>query len=140
MGTRGFIITIDSFLGIVLLFMLVIVSFSFLSNIGLSAWNNIDAHNAVNDEAIVLEKSLALENAVKQSSSEALSSALNSTRGAYCFDVTILNPSDYSPVVHALKSGCASSSDSEIVSNRSFAVRTDSNISFYIAKVGGWAK
>ena len=140
MNLRGFIITIDSFLGVTLLFVLMVVAYFFFSQVNLSAWNNIDLRNAVNDEATVLEKSLVLENAIRESSSEVISLAINSAPQNLCFEVTVENSADYSPFLHSTKNGCVKSSSDITSVNRSVVVKTDSLVAFFIVKVEGWHK
>lgn len=140
MNGGGFVITVDAFMGITLLFGLVLLAFFFISQSGLLAWNAVDLRAAVNDEAVSLQKSLVLENAIKQSSSELLSSALNSSVGVMCFDASVTDLWTSQPVLYAIKNGCGASSGDVLVVNRAIAVRTDAGISFYLVKVGGWVK
>jgi len=140
MNLRAFIITVDSFLGTTLMFIFLALSFFFLSQISLSSWNNVDLRNAVGDEAAILEKNLVLENAVNQSSSEAISAALNSIPGNYCFEAVVLDASDSSLVMDATKAGCIKSSSSVFALNRAFVVRNSSSVSFYLVRLEGWIK
>ena len=140
MNENGFIITIDSFLGITLLFVLLVMAYFFFSQVSLDAWNNIDLRNSVNDEATVLTKTFIFENAINQSSSEVISMAINTMPPNLCLEVTIMNSIDYSPLLHATKSSCVKSNKDVVAVNRNVSVRNDSRVNFYIAKVEGWYK
>lgn len=140
MGEKGFVITIDAFLGITLMFALIIVAFFFFSQTELSAWNSVDLRNAVNDEAAVLLKGRILENALQQGSSELVLMNLNSSSDNYCFEVTITGAGSSSIVLHSIKTGCVKSSDNIAAVNKSVVVRSNSLVSFYIARVEGWVK
>lgn len=137
---KGFVITVDAFLSSTLILLLIILSFFYLSNTSLNSWNIVDLKNIVFDCASVLEKSLTLESAVKQSSSEGILLFLNNTPNRYCFEVVILNPADLSPVVDVLKAGCTKYSDEIISYERALVVKNSSSTSFYLARVEGWVK
>ena len=101
------------------------ISFFYLSNTSLNSWNVVDLKNIVFDSSSVLEKSLALESAIKQSSSEGILLVLNNTPDRYCFEVAILNSADLSPVVNVLKAGCIKYSSEIISYERGLVVKTD---------------
>ena len=137
---KGFVITVDAFLGATLMFLLVILSFVYLSQTSMDSWNTVDLRNAVFDEANVLEKSLVLETAVKQSSSEGILSSLNSTQAFYCFEVSVLNPNDFSIVINALKTGCIKRSTDSFSFEKTLVVNSNGIVSFYIARIEGWSR
>jgi len=137
---RGFVITVDSFLGVTLLFLLIVLSFFYLSQTAINSWNTIDLRDAVFDEATVLEKSLVLETAVNQSSSEGILSSLDSTQASYCFEVSILNPDDFSIAINALKTGCIKHADESFSFEKTLVVNSNGTVSFYVARIEGWSK
>ncbi len=138
--SRGFVITVDSFLGATLILLFIIISFFYLSNVSLSSWNQVDLRNIVNDEAAVLEKTLALEYAVNQSSSDVLLSMINESAPNICFEVTIIDPSTSLPLVHSLKTGCVKNASEVASVERSFVARSSGSVSFFVARVEGWIK
>ncbi|MFA5931468.1 MAG: hypothetical protein WC821_04115 [archaeon] len=137
---KGFIITVDAFLSVTLILLLVILSFFYLSSTSLDSWNVVDLKNIVFDCASVLEKSLALESAVKQSSSEGILLILNNTPNRYCFEVSVLDSTNLSPIITVLKAGCVKYSTEIISYERGLVVKTDMDTSFYLARVAGWVK
>jgi hypothetical protein len=139
-GCRGFVITVDAFLGVTLILLFAVLAFFYMSKVSLNSWNTIDQRNLVFDEASILEKSLALENSVINSSSEEILSFLNQTPQGYCFEVTIYSSPDLSPKIHSIKTGCVKSADEYISIDRSFVVRDSDSVSYYIARVSGWSK
>jgi len=136
---RGFVITVDSFLSVVVMTLLIVLSFFFLSKVTGDSWNLVDLKNIVSDKSAVLEKNLLFEDSILRSSSELLEVSLNSSPDPYCFEATLFNES-LSPLVHALKAGCTKSTIQIISSERTFMVRDDNGSSFYIARVEGWVK
>ncbi len=137
---KGFIITVDSFISTTLVLVFVLVSFYYLSNISLNAWNTVDARTLAFDEGAVLEKSNALENSVKLVSSEPLLNSLNSTPSGYCFEATVFDSTMSTPIIHAIKTGCVKNSTKLISIDRAFVVRENAISSFYIARVDVWGQ
>jgi hypothetical protein len=137
---KGFVITVDAFLGATLILLFIIISYFYLSQVALTSWNLVDLRNIVNDEAAVLEKTMALEYSVNQSSSDVLLSKLNESSMNICFEVTIINPSTALPVIHAMKTGCVKNASEVVSIERSFVVNEDDRVSFFIARVEGWIK
>ncbi|MFA6064468.1 MAG: hypothetical protein WCW44_01480 [archaeon] len=135
---KGFIITVDSFISTTLVLVFVLVSFYYLSNISLNAWNTVDVRTLAFDEGAVLEKSLALENSVRLVSSESLLSSLNSTPSGYCFEATVFDASMTNPIIHAIKTGCTKNSTKVVSIDRAFIVRDGATSSFYIARIDVW--
>jgi len=135
---KGFIITVDSFISITLVLVFVLVSFYYLSNVTINSWNTVDARTLAFDEGAVLEKSLALENSIKQSSSEPLLSIINSTPSGYCFEVIVFDSTMVLPTVHAIKTGCTKNSSTLTSVERAFVVRENSIVSVYIARINVW--
>ena len=138
MKNKGFVLTTDSFIGITLLALFMLISLSLTSQVKINAWNNIDLVVVTRDIGIVLEKNNVLENAVLQGSSEILLSSLNSTPKATCFEINLYKSNDLVvPKISAIKAGCTKNFDELIIINRSFVVNSN-DVNFYIAKIGGW--
>ena len=141
MHSKGFIISTDAFIGLSMLAFIVLISFFYLSTVSLNSWNTVDLINLTRDEASVLEKQFVFENAVKQSSADLILSKINATPDSHCFEVSIFAETNLNvPTIYALKTGCTKSYDQLVVANRTFIVNTDTNIGFYIAKLGAWYK
>ena len=138
-ATRGFIITVDSFIGGTLLFFFVIISFFYLSKTTFSSWDFVDLKIMVFDQLSVLEKNLVLENSIEQGSSELLLSAINATPNNYCFEIVVFD-SNLAPVLHALKGGCVKDSSEVIGLDRTVVVNNSPALSFYVARIEGWLK
>jgi hypothetical protein len=136
---KGFVITVDAFLSVVVMILFVVLSLFFLSRVSSDAWNTVDLKNIVSDKASALEKSLIFEDSVKRVSVELLASSINSSPEPYCFSITIFNES-LSPILHAIKAGCTKDATEIFSSERSLVVRSDAGSSFYIARVEGWVK
>ncbi|MFA6268824.1 MAG: hypothetical protein WCW13_03015 [archaeon] len=136
---KGFLITVDAFLSVTLILLIIILSFFYLSKVTLDSWDKVDLISLVFDEASVLEKSLAIENSILQSSSENILDYLNNTPSGVCFEVTVFS-STLVPEVHALKNGCVGRADDVVSYERTVAVRNLSSVTFYIFRVEGWLK
>ncbi|MFA5357513.1 MAG: hypothetical protein WC308_01165 [archaeon] len=141
MRSDGFLISLDAFLSLTLSMLLILMAFFYLSQISVAAWNSVDLKQLSMDEAIVLEKSGALENSVKQRSSDLILSSLNNSPFAYCFDVAVFNDENLDvPLVHALKAGCQKNFSNLVVVERSFVLVDGADANFLIARVSGWTK
>jgi hypothetical protein len=141
MHNKGFIISTDAFIGLSMLAFIVVISFFYLSTITLTSWNTIDLINTTRDEVTVLEKQQVLENAIKQSSADLILSKLNATPDSQCFELSIFSENNLDiPILYTLKTGCTKNYTHLVVADRTVVVNTDTNVEFYIAKLGGWYK
>ncbi|MBT4191776.1 MAG: hypothetical protein HOE11_00560, partial [Candidatus Diapherotrites archaeon] len=86
MNDKGFILTFDSFLGVVLLFFLFLASFFYISQVNFDSWNSIDLIDLARDELTVLEKNGVFENAILGNSSELIRQNINSAPNPICFE------------------------------------------------------
>jgi hypothetical protein len=137
---NGFVITSDAFLGLTLLFLLILVSLSYISQVSFVAWNNIDLINSARDLSIVLDKSNVFENSILLNSSELLLDELNSTPNSFCFEINIVPENSSVPVLSVLKTGCSKNFDELIVVNRSIIVNNNNVFSFFVVKTEAWFK
>jgi len=141
MQTKGFIISTDAFIGLSLLAFFVVISYFYLSTVSLTSWNTIDLIDVTRDEITVLEKQQVLENAIKQSSADLILSKINATQDSLCFELSIFSQSNLDvPMLYAIKTGCTKNYEQLVVADRTLVVNTDTNVEFYIAKIGGWYK
>lgn len=139
MGKKGFIITVDSFLGVTLMLLFILLAFFFVSRAVLDSWNILDLKGIVFDEGSVLEKSGVFENAIKSSSSEELLTYLNSTPSNYCFSATIFS-SDLSVRFYAIKGGCVNNVTNLVSYERTIVIRDANSVSYFLARTEGWVK
>jgi hypothetical protein len=135
---NGFIITSDSFLGLTLLFLLVLISMVYVSQINFDYWNNINLIDSARDVSIVFDKGNFFEQAILEGSSELLLEKLNSTPGQLCFEVSIFSEGSKIPQMVASKYGC-SKKNNEVSVVRAVVVEDD-GFDFYLARVGAWYK
>ena len=141
MQNKEFIISTDAFIGLSMLAFIVVISFFYLSTVSLTSWNTIDLIDTVRDEAIVLEKQQVFEDAIKQSSIDLVLSKLNATSDQFCFELSVFAESNLDvPVLYAIKTGCTKNYEQLVVADRTVVVNTDTDVDFYIAKLGGWYK
>jgi hypothetical protein len=140
-GARGFFLSIDSFISITMMLMLILLAFFYMSKVDVSSWNSVDLKTMASDQLSVLEKSLALENSVKQYSAEPILAQIDSSPNAYCFETSIFGAGNLSvPVIHTIKTGCIKKFDESSVAERALVVNADGNISFYVAREEAWVK
>ncbi|MDD3084254.1 MAG: hypothetical protein PHP82_04490 [Candidatus ainarchaeum sp.] len=140
LNNNGFVITSDSFLSLTLLFLLILASIYYVSQIGFSSWNNIDLINSARDLSIVFEKGLYFENAIAHGSSELLLEKINSTPQSFCFETSIIPEGEVVPIIIASKVGCSKNYEELIVVNRSIVFNDSNIISFYNIRVEAWYK
>jgi hypothetical protein len=139
LNKKGFVITIDSFLSITLVAIFVMLAFGYLSLIKLDSWNSIDLKNSSSDLISILDKTNTFQNALLSSSTEGVSSILNSTPNNICFESTVFN-SDSTIVLHLIKTGCTKDSTQVYSVERSIVLNDNGNVSFFIARIEGWFK
>jgi hypothetical protein len=137
---KGFILTSDSFLGFTVLALVSLLALSYLSQINIDAWNNVDLINSARDLAIVLEEKDVLKDTISQQSSELLLETINSTQNSYCFEVSLYESSESLPDIIAVKSACTKDFTELIVINRSFVIDSNTTITNYYAKIEAWYK
>ena len=106
---NGFIITVDSFLGITLATIFIILALFYLSLISLDSWNAVDLKDSCSDLISVMEKNGVIVDALFSSSSEEISLILNSTPQNTCFELIIFDEESIN-VIHSIKTGCVKSS------------------------------
>jgi hypothetical protein len=138
---RGLFISTDSFVGLILVFILILTSMVFLSQVSFNSWNSIDLISASRDLATVLEKSNILQNSITQNSAEPISSALVTTPQSFCFEVTIFESDNLLlPIISTIKPGCVKYSKEISSVERTVIVKENNLIKYYIARVSGWYK
>lgn len=138
-NNKGLFISTDSFVGLILVFILILTSMVFLSQVSFNSWNSIDLINAVRDEATVLEKNMVFEDSIKQNSSEIISLNLINSPSAFCFDVAIFRSSDLElPIISTIKPGCVKYAKEISSIERTIVINQNGVIDFYIARVSGW--
>ncbi|MDD4251196.1 MAG: hypothetical protein PHX27_03325 [Candidatus ainarchaeum sp.] len=140
LGSKGFVITSDSFLGLTILFVLILASMFYISQVSFNSWNNIDLINSARDVLIVFDKASYFENAILQGSSEVLVEKINSTPKSLCFELSLIPKDSSIPLIIALKSGCFKNFNELIVVNRSIIVNDGASVSFFTARVEAWYK
>lgn len=136
---KGFLITVDAFLSVTLMLLLITASLFYLSQAKVDSWNTVDLKSAVTDLSTILEKNLVFEDSIKQSSSELLLEKLNNSSSKYCFSTTIYN-SSLSIFMSAVKTGCTKNSEEILSTERVIVVNSSGTISFYVARIDGWFK
>lgn len=138
-NNKGLFISTDSFVGLTLVFILILTSLIFLSQVSFNSWNSIDLISATRDLSSVLEKTTVLENSIKQNSSELISSTLISTPISFCFEVTIFNSTNLDlPIISTIKPGCVKYSNEISSVERTIVLNQNNGLEFYIARVSGW--
>ncbi|MGI6589837.1 MAG: hypothetical protein ACOX1V_04220 [Candidatus Iainarchaeum sp.] len=136
---NGFIITVDSFLGITLATIFIILALFYLSLISLDSWNAVDLKDSCSDLISVMEKNGVIVDALFSSSSEEISLILNSTPQNTCFELIIFDEESIN-VIHSIKTGCVKSSRSVFSVERSIVLNEGEGVSFFVARINGWFK
>lgn len=138
-GKKGFIITVDSFLGITLAFIFVILAFGFVSLVQIDSWNSIDLKNSVSDLSSIFESQNIISIALLSYSTEGVLDILNATPPSVCFE-SIVFDSELSIVLHSIKTGCNKNSNQVLSAERLIVVNDGVSISFFVSRVNGWFK
>ncbi len=136
---NGFIVTVDSFLSITLVAILLVLAFGYISLIKLDSWDSIDLKDSCSDVISVLDKADYLSDAILSYSTENISSILNSTPNNKCFELTIFN-SDSNIILHLIKTGCTKNLTQVFSVERSIVLNNNGSVSFFIARIEGWFK
>ncbi len=136
---KGLFLSTDAFVGLTLVFVLILTSMVFLSQVSFNSWNSIDLINAARDEGVVLEKTLILEQSIKQNSSEHLVQALITTPESLCFEVNVFRKEDLLlPIMNAIKPNCVKYYKEISSTERTIIVNDNGVVLFYIARIGVW--
>ena len=141
MGKKGFVITLDAFLSLVLVLVLVFAAYSAISGTTATAWDTVQLKTLAQDEATVLQKSRAADAANFVWSGMDLVEIMNVSPVRVCFESSILYGPDRSVLVHALKTGCVKNASEIVAVERSFVtigVSDPSLIANDIIRVEAW--
>ncbi|MFH1255982.1 MAG: hypothetical protein V1494_01685 [Candidatus Diapherotrites archaeon] len=141
MKKNGFVVSLDALFSLLVAFLLLATSAYYFSQAGVGAFQSNQLKRFSNDALAVLEKSGALEKAVKDNKTNDLKQFLNRLPSNYCFSLKIFSANDLNNAVLSTATPSCPADYSELSSaQRSFIVSGSYNRSFYLAELNGWLK
>ncbi|MEM3555136.1 MAG: hypothetical protein QXF56_00200 [Candidatus Micrarchaeia archaeon] len=128
---RGFVITIDGIIGLIVFLSLFIVVSSPAMKVTQSAWESAHMRKISMDSLAVLEKSGVLSRAVEANSSSELIYFMSTEFSSVCTQITV-EGEEY--MLSVVKPGCEKIQGGFVVARRSFV----ENGRYYIAEMKVW--
>ncbi len=141
MTKKGFIISVDAFIALLLFFAIFAASTYYLGTAKFSAKNTILLKESAMDALTVLEKNGSLEKAIKENKPNYIRGFANRLPASLCAEVSIFGQNNMAePVMTVLKSGCKKNFTEPATINKSVAARTGNAADYYIARITAWQK
>jgi len=131
---RGFVITLDSIIALILAISLIIIVGSPVLRVRPSAWSDAQVKRISMDFLTILDKSGALTRAVGQNSSSEIIYFMSTESSSLCMKVRLSGSNGY--LLSAEKSGCSGEGTRVFLSRRTFV----SGSNFYTAELRTWER
>jgi hypothetical protein len=132
MEMKGFVITLDSIVALLLMLILLLTITSTFSTVSTKSLSDVHLRQISFDTLTILEKSSMLNNAIKSNSSAEISSFLSrETPNNVCMLLKIFRGQEANFII--AKGGCKQKSEFQLA-RRSFVVGND----FYFAEISTW--
>ena len=139
MTKKGFVISFDALLALLLLMTLLIITTNNLGNISAEANNSILLKEVAMDSITVLDKSGRIEKAIEGNSVSGLRAFLNRLPYSLCADLRIYSESDLSnPVLSVLRPDCKKNFLDSATVKRSAVFENGGNAESYLAELRAW--
>ncbi|MBU1120407.1 hypothetical protein KJ660_00860 [Candidatus Micrarchaeota archaeon] len=141
MNERGWIISFDAVLALMVMLVLFVGISFYVSGIKHESLESIRLQEFTFDVLSVLEKSGKIEEAVKGNDATELKRFIEKTQSQYCLSLELYSSDDMSNAVISVNKSDCGGKYSELVSvKRSFLVKENSDLNFYLAKAKAWVK
>jgi len=138
MKTKGFIISLDALLALLLTLVMIGTSVYYLSGTNYDSYNSNYLKEISMDSLTVLEKSGTLEETVKEDSSDELRILLNKLPYQICGELLLFESTDLdNAVIVVSRSDCEKSYLNFASTKRSFVVN-DGSVGYYLAEMNTW--
>jgi hypothetical protein len=131
---KGFVITIDSIIALILSISLILIISSPLFKLRSSAWSDMQVKHLSMDSLTILEKSGILARAVEQNSSSELLYFMSTESTPLCMRIKVSGADGYTLYVE--KAGCTDEKGKSFLSKRTFI----SGNKFYTAELHAWQR
>ncbi len=129
---KGFVITLDSVIAIIVAISLIIIISAPTLRVRPSAWSGVEAKRFSMDSLAILQKSGVLARAVQTNSTSELLYFMSTESTSLCMRIRISGSNGYG--LYAAKAGCTSEASGFSLSKRSFI----SGGKPYIAEMHSW--
>jgi len=141
MNSKGFVISLDAIIALMVFFIIFTLSTTYLEQVKFDAKNSLILKENAMDSLTVLEKNGALETSVKTNNVKLLRRFANKLPNNLCIDLGIYSESDLTKtIMSVLKPGCKKNFINSATISRSFVVRDDFETDLYLARIIVWQK
>jgi hypothetical protein len=138
---KGIIFSMDAMIAMLLTLILFLSVGFYLTKIENNAVNTIYLKQVAADTLTVMEKSNALENAIRRDQTILARSFLNNLPFRVCGEIRLISNNDLNNAKISLtKKECSSNYTELVVMQRSFLTETNNNIEYYIAELKVWRR
>jgi len=138
-GKKGFVISFDAVIALLLLTSLIVAATSYLSTVEFKAGNSLSLKEITMDSLTVLEKSGKLEKAISTDKSSEVRAFLNKLPYNVCADLRVYSGNDLSNHEFlVLRPGCKQNFKESATIERSVVVESGGNVSIYLAELRAW--
>ena len=138
-GIKGFIISFDSLVAVLLLFAMIIAATGYLANVEFEAASSISLKETAMDSLTALDKSGKLGKAASASEADELRAFLNRLPYSICADLRLYRESDLeNPMLLVLRPDCKKNFKELATVKRSIVVESGGNAGFYLAELRAW--
>jgi len=139
MKNKGFVISFDAVVAILLLTALLITATAYLATAEFKSASSISLKQTAMDSLAVLEKSDKLEKAIETDKSSEIRAFLNRLPYNICADLTVYSENDLdNHLFLVLRPGCKKNFEESTTVWRSIAVESNGNPEFYLAELKTW--
>jgi len=138
---KGFIISFEALIALLVFAVLISTSIFYLSQVVPEARNSLLLKETAADALTVLDKTTVLQNAIDSGSSSDISSFLARLPYNMCTEVLIYSNTDLNTVVlSTLRPGCEKTFNELATVKRDFFTENNGNLEFYMAKLNMWVR
>ena len=138
MNSKAFVISFDAVLALLVVFAFLVASFSLISRVSDSGFNESFLQAFSFDSLKVLEASGKLQQAALENDSSGIDSFLNSLPYYYCARIDFFEQGSSVPSIIASKPNCRNVPSNAFLARRFFAVSINSEPVFYTAELKSW--
>lgn len=141
MNKKGFLISFDALLALMIFFIMFAMSTAFLSEVKFEAKNSVLLKERAMDAITILEKNDYLKQATEENDPKAIRRFLNRLPNSFCAQISVFGENDFSsPQMTVLRQDCEKTGSDLATINRSFVVKTGYDAEFFTARITAWQK
>lgn len=141
MNGRGWVISFDAVLALMVMLVLFVGVSFYVSGAKQESLESIRLQEFAFDVLTVLEKSGKLEEAVRENNATELKRFIEKTQSQYCVSLELYPSDDINTAgISVSKSDCGGKYSELVSVKRSFLVKENNDLNFYLAKAKAWVE